>query len=131
MVCNRISRVGLFSKFDGINYSGFNYLATAIEFDNDGNLWVGTESFTNNAELIKFDGTNWTSFNSTNSQLPQTYSISDLAIDKFGNLWIATASAGLVVFNENGIVPVELTSFTSSVDENDVTLNLANCNRNK
>ncbi|HMN24474.1 MAG TPA: T9SS type A sorting domain-containing protein [Ignavibacteriaceae bacterium] len=113
---------GYLVKFNGINYSGFNFIATAIEFDNDGNLWIGTESFTNNAELIKFDGTNWTTFNSTNSQLPQTYSINDLTFDKFGNLWIATASAGLVVFNENGIVPVELASFTSSVTDNNVTL---------
>ena len=113
---------GYLVKFDGTNYSGFNFIATAIEFDNDGNLWVGTESFTNNAELLKFDGTNWTSFNSTNSELPQTYSIRDLAFDKFGNLWIATESAGLVVFNENGIVPVELASFTSSVTDNKVTL---------
>ena len=66
---------GYLVKFDGTNYSGFNYLATAIEFDNDGNLWVGTESFTGNAELLKFDGTNWISFNPTNSELPQTYSI--------------------------------------------------------
>ena len=114
---------GYLVKFDGINYSGFNYLSTAIEFDNDGNLWVGTESFTWNAELLKFDGTNWTSFNPSNSELPQTYSINDLAFDNFGNLWIATESAGLVVFNENGITPVELMSFTASINQNDVTLN--------
>jgi len=114
---------GYLVKFDGTNYSGFNFIATAIEFDDDGNLWVGTQSFTDNAELIKFDGTNWTSFNPSNSELPQTYSIDDLTFDKFGNLWIATASAGLVVFNENGIVPVELLSFTSSVIDKDVTLN--------
>jgi hypothetical protein len=110
-------------KFDGTNYSGFNFIATAIEFDNDGNLWVGTESFTNNAELIKFDGINWTVFNTSNSQLPQTIIIRDLAFDNFGNLWIATESAGLVVFNENGIVPVELASFTYSVTDHKVTLN--------
>jgi len=113
---------GLF-KFDGTNYSGFNFIATAIEFDNDGNLWVGTESFSGNAELLKFDGTNWTSFNPTNSELPQTYSINDLSFDMFGNLWIATQDAGIVVFNENGITPVELISFTLSVNKNDVTLN--------
>ncbi len=113
---------GSLVKFDGTNYSSFNFIATAIEFDNDGNLWVGTESFTNNAELIKFDGTNWSVFNPSNSQLPPTYIIRDLAFDKFGNLWIATESAGLVVFNENGIVPVELASFTSSVTNNYVTL---------
>ena len=113
---------GYLVKFDGTNYSGFNFIATAIEFDNNGYLWVGTESNTANAELLKFDGANWTSFTSTNSQLPQTYSISDLAFDTFGNLWIATQSAGLVVFNENGIVPVELASFTYSVTNNNVTL---------
>ncbi len=49
---------GYLVKFDGTNYSGFNFIATAIEFDNDGNLWIGTESFTGYAEIIKFDGTN-------------------------------------------------------------------------
>jgi ligand-binding sensor domain-containing protein len=113
---------GYLVKFDGTNYSGFNFLATAIEFDNAGNLWVGTESFSGNAELIKFDGTNWTSFNPSNSQLPQTFSINDLAFDNFGNLWIATQDAGIVVFNENGITPVELSSFLSSITNNNVTL---------
>ena len=113
---------GYLVKFDGTNYTGFNFIATAVEFDNDGNLWLGTESFIDNAELIKFDGTNWTSFNPSNSQLPQTYSIRDLAFDKFENLWIATENAGLVVFNENGIIPVELTSFTASLTDNNVTL---------
>ncbi len=110
-------------KFDGTNYTTYNYMATAIEFDSAGNLWVGTESFTNSSELLKFDGTNLTSFNSTNSQLPQTFGINDLAFDEFGNLWIATASAGLVVFNEHGITPVELSSFIASVNQNNVTLN--------
>jgi len=114
---------GYLLKFDGTNYSGFNIIATAIEFDNDGNLWVGTESFTNNAELIKFDGIKWTVFNTANSQLPQTIIIRDLVFDQFGNLWIATESAGLVVFNENGIVPVELASFSYSVTDQNVTLN--------
>ncbi|MBK7632722.1 MAG: hypothetical protein IPJ23_18950 [Ignavibacteriales bacterium] len=63
---------GYLVKFDGTNYSGFNFIATAIEFDNDGNLWIGTETFIDYAELIKFDGTNWTVFSTSNSQLPQT-----------------------------------------------------------
>ena len=49
--------------------------------------------------------------------------LNHLAFDSFGNLWIATQSAGLVVFNENGITPVELTSFTASINQNNVTLN--------
>ena len=114
---------GYLVKFDGTSYSGFNFFATAIEFDNNGNLWVGTESSTGNAELLKYDGTNWTSYNPSNSLLPQTYSINDLIFDLFGNLWIATQDAGIVVFNENGITPVELTSFTVSINQNSVTLN--------
>jgi len=109
-------------KFDELNYSSFNYSVIAIEFDKDGNLWAGTHSYFEAAELLKFDGTNWTSYNSINSQFPQTFGINDLAFDNYGNLWIGTMDAGLIIFNENGIVPVELVSFSLSVIDNDVIL---------
>jgi len=116
---------GQLNKFDGSTFTSYlNVNAISIEVDSFNNIWAGTQNLgLGYSELIKFDGINWTYFNPLNSELPQTYSISDLTFDKFGNLWIATQSAGLVVFNENGIVPVELTSFTSSINENDVTLN--------
>jgi len=116
---------GSLVKFDGITFTRFfEYQALALEIDRQGSLWIGTESFTNNAEIIKFDGTNWTVYNSGNSLLPQTYRIEDLAFDNYDNLWIATQDSGIVIFNENGIViPVELTFFTSSVSNNNVTLN--------
>ncbi len=111
-------------KYDGTIFIEYNILAFAIEFDEYNNLWVGTEGSTDYSSLFKYDGTNWTEFSSINSELPQTYRITDLAFDNFGNLWIGTLDAGLIVFNENGIViPVELTSFTASAAGNDVHLN--------
>src|SRR5690554_963977 len=110
-------------KYDGNSYSGFPPVATAIEFDSEGNLWIGTESFTFEAEIIKYDGANWTTYNTSNSQMPATNKITDLAFDSFGNLWICTIDAGLLIFNENGIVPVELVSFSANVEMNNVNLN--------
>jgi ligand-binding sensor domain-containing protein len=110
-------------KYDGNSFSGFPSVATAIEIDSEGNLWVGTESFAVYAEIIKYDGTNWTYYNPSNSQMPSTIMITDLAFDNFGNLWIGTLDAGLLIFNENGIVPVELINFSANVINNSVTLN--------
>ena len=47
--------------FDSINGS-----VSVLTFDVHGNIWIGT----GNAGLIKFDGQNWTVFNTTNSGLP-------------------------------------------------------------
>jgi len=55
--------------------------------------------------------------------MPATNMITDLAFDSFGNLWICTIDAGLLIFNENGIVPVELVSFSANVEMNNVNLN--------
>jgi ligand-binding sensor domain-containing protein len=48
--------------------------------------------------LAKFDGVNWTVYNTSNSGLPSNY-IRALAIDEKGNIWIGTASQGLVKFD--------------------------------
>jgi len=116
---------GCLVKYDGISFTSYPAIrAVSIEVDTLGVLWIGTESDANQAELIKYDGNNWISYNSSNSQLPATYRIFDLAFDRFGNLWIATEESGLVVFNENGIVvPVELMSFNAYLVARDVHLN--------
>jgi ligand-binding sensor domain-containing protein len=116
---------GCLVKYDGISFTSYPAIrAISIEVDTLGVLWVGTESDAHQAELIKYDGNNWISYNSINSQLPSTYRIFDLAIDNFGNLWIATEESGLVVFNENGIVvPVALMNFGLDLVANDVHLN--------
>ena len=71
--------------------------------------------------LAKFDGTNWTVYNTSNSGLPDN-DVSSLAIDGSGNKWIGTGG-GLAVYNEGGVVPVELTSFTATANGKEVTLN--------
>lgn len=116
---------GCLVKYDGISFTSYpNIQAISIEVDSLGNVWAGTESGTFNAELVKYDGSNWTTYNPANSPLPETFRIEDLAFDKFGNLWIGTEDSGLVVFNENGIiVPVELQNFTAELSLNDVHLN--------
>ena len=71
----------------------------------DWDYWVG---------LAKFDDTNWTVYNNSNSGLPDNF-VSSLAIDGSGNKWIGTGGwtffgnygGGLAVYKEGGVVSVE------------------------
>lgn len=54
--------------------------------------------------------------------MPPTVSSRYLVFDNVGNLWITIENAGLIVFNENGIVPVEFISFTSDFTDSNVTI---------
>jgi ligand-binding sensor domain-containing protein len=44
--------------------------------------------------LAKFDGVNWTVYNTSNSRLPDNY-VRAIAIDGQGNKWIGTEVEGL------------------------------------
>ncbi|MBC7695057.1 MAG: T9SS type A sorting domain-containing protein [Burkholderiales bacterium] len=71
---------------------------TAFLVDNAGNKWVGYKPVsTSNAGLVKYDNTTWTLFNTTNG-LPSN-SVTALANDNAGNIWIGTANAGLVKYD--------------------------------
>ncbi|MDP4115802.1 MAG: T9SS type A sorting domain-containing protein, partial [Bacteroidota bacterium] len=74
-----------------------NHIAS-IAIDGYGNKWIGTYG----GGLAKFDNTNWTIFNSSNSDL-----ISDkilcLAIDRKGNKWIGTTLCKSV-YREGGVI---------------------------
>ena len=77
--------------------------------------------------MVKFDGVNWTIFNSQNSgkpdYIPGYEDINCLAIDASGKIWMATQS-GVGVYDKDGIpVPVELTSFSATVNNFNVLLN--------
>ncbi|MCD4729724.1 MAG: T9SS type A sorting domain-containing protein, partial [Bacteroidales bacterium] len=96
---------GGLAKFDGTNWTKYhsgntglsiNYV-TSIAIDGNGTKWIGTF----NSGLAKFDDTNWTTYNTSNSGLHDN-SVRSIAIDGNGTKWIGT-SAGLAVFNENGI----------------------------
>jgi ligand-binding sensor domain-containing protein len=62
----------------------------AIAIDGEGNIWLGTSG-----GLAKFDGVNWTVYNSELPNLP----VWAIVIDKQGNKWIGT-SWGLAKFDD-------------------------------
>jgi ligand-binding sensor domain-containing protein len=59
-----------------------------------GNKWIGT----GNGGLAKFDGTNWTVYNTSNSGLPDN-SVWSIVLDGAGNKWIGTNGGGLAKFD--------------------------------
>ena len=77
------------------------YSVHCIAIDKEGNKWFGT-SYGSVGALVKFDGSNWTVYDSANSGFPND-GIESLAIDDQGNKWITTANSGVVEFNENDI----------------------------
>ncbi|MCC6448831.1 MAG: hypothetical protein IT215_09135, partial [Chitinophagaceae bacterium] len=58
---------------------------TTIKIDSLGNKWIGT----NNKGLIKFDGVNFTLYDTTNCAIPDM-TIFDLTVDSSSNLWIGS-----------------------------------------
>jgi sugar lactone lactonase YvrE len=84
----------------GLPYNG----VTAIAFDAQGIVWVGTGRWWAHAGggLAKFDGTNWTVYNTVNSGLPDNDHVS-LSIDADENIWSGT---------ENGLSKFDGTNWT-------------------
>jgi hypothetical protein len=64
----------------------------AIKVDAQSNKWICS-----NRGLVKFDGSNFTEYNSTNSNIPSNR-VWDVAFDASNNVWVAT-SAGLAKFD--------------------------------
>lgn len=60
---------------------------TVMAVDRAGNLWIGNGRERGSA-LVKFDGNEWTGYNVLNGTFP-LYTISSLAVDKNGILWVA------------------------------------------
>jgi len=75
-----------------------------IKLDKENNLWIATFEYdfrnTNLGGISKFDGSNWTIYNKTNSPIP-TDQITKIEFDKKGNLWIGTNGKGLLKFTGN------------------------------
>jgi len=91
--------IGTFSsklfRFDGINWKKFilsssifpsNYISTIV-VDYKSNVWFGTLE-----ALIRYDRSNWTLYDTSNSGLIGTFngyiSVTKIDFDKVGNLWI-------------------------------------------
>jgi ligand-binding sensor domain-containing protein len=67
----------------------------AIAIDASGNKWFGTWG----GGVSKFDGTTWTTYNSSNSGLAYN-SVQAIAIDASGNKWFGTTFSGVSKFHE-------------------------------
>jgi ligand-binding sensor domain-containing protein len=68
---------------------------TAIAFENNGTIWIGTEK----AGVARFNGTEWIIYRKENSILPDN-NIKALAIDKDNNIWIGTSN-GILTRNKD------------------------------
>jgi len=94
---------GAWTIFDetitGIPDSAIGYVFD-ITFDISGNTWIG-----HSKGLIRFDGSEWTTYLPSNSGL-LSKEILSLASDDLGNLWIGTADTGLIAYQEGGVVGI-------------------------
>lgn len=64
---------------------------SAIQFDDLGNLWLGTIG----GGVVKYDGNDWTVFNSTNTGLPVSNKITDIAVLNSNFIWVSYNSLGM------------------------------------
>ena len=125
LTCAAVDKNGdswLGTKSSGIDYSKydpkynahiFNWLRNSnsplpsdnirsLFLDKDQNLWILCYNYdrqsNSNGGLVKFDGTNWTIYDKTNSPLP-TYELNAMTFDKNGDIWIGTDYYGLLKFS--------------------------------
>lgn len=79
-------------RYDGENWTAYRYVDSTrdpnltlgfgkIVKDSYGNLWLEGNS------LVKFDGTNFHKYDSTNTDIPNTY-FHDISIDSQNNIWM-------------------------------------------
>lgn len=80
----------------------------SIEIDDFGIKWIGTDN-----GLVKYDGTNWTIYNTSNSPIPNN-SVISLEIDQDDNIWIGTGGSN----NTGGLAKFDRTNWTVYTDEN-------------
>lgn len=72
-----------------------SYFVTAIAFDKLGNTWIGTFK----QGLIKYNSKETVVYNSSNSIIPDTSVIYDIAVDNKDNIWIGCE--GLIKYDGN------------------------------
>ncbi len=86
------------SKYDGKNWTFFSDypggMVQALAFDSNGVLWIGARF----GGLVSFDGYIWTSYTTSNSNLPSD-DINSIYIDTNGIKWLGTNGGGLVKFD--------------------------------
>lgn len=80
-------------------------LVWGIAFDQTGKLWVGSDCLDG---VFCLDNGTWITYNETNSGFPQDicYTVMNIHVDAFNNVWMAHKSKGIVVYNEAGNVGI-------------------------
>jgi hypothetical protein len=68
-----------------------------IAFDNNNNKWIGTQN-----GLYKFDGTNWTNYNSSISGLLNNF-VTSVLVDTAGVVWTGSYDPQLTAQNPGGL----------------------------
>ena len=86
------------SKLEDISIQNGSILSMNI--DNEDNIWIGTMKY----GIVKFDGSQFTNYDSYNSGLPQgtftaTAGIKSIDFDKAHNVWICCSEKGIVKFD--------------------------------
>ncbi|MCD6019367.1 MAG: hypothetical protein K0S53_2488 [Bacteroidetes bacterium] len=74
---------------------------TSFLVDNSGNKWVGFKTLisgSSNVGLVKYNNTSWTLYNTASTPALPTNTITALAKDNSGNIWIGS-SVGLIKFD--------------------------------
>jgi len=80
------------------------YFVKSIAFDKKGNAWIGTFK----QGLIKYNSKGTTVYNSSNSIIPDTAVIYDIAIDSEDNVWISCE--GLIKYNGDEFIQFNSTN---------------------
>ncbi len=86
--------------FDGSGrqFYPLNTEVHAFDFDSKNNLWVATHSM----GLLKFDGQTWSSYDTSNSEIP-TNSITSIGIDNNDKIWMGLSDGQNKVASFDGI----------------------------
>lgn len=91
---------------------------TALEVAPDGRLWVGAfdgRIYPYHGGVARFDGVTWETWTTANSGLPHNQ-VSSVHVASDGRIWIGTASEGVAVATEQGIVAVDETGASAAPD---------------
>jgi ligand-binding sensor domain-containing protein len=88
---------GILAKFDGTNWTPYYDIpsVSSVAIDENGLIWIGT--FYNG--LVKSDGTNFTTYNQSNSGLPNNW-INTITIDGNGDKWIGAGRYNNMVLSK-------------------------------
>jgi len=84
-------------KFDGNTCNTFSFSlpgsVKSIAIDNSGNKWIGTVN-----GLVKYDNTNWTVYNTSNSAIANN-DIESVGVDTItNNIWVASFDSGALKY---------------------------------